>query len=74
VDKLVDIAELQLDRGAHIVETRDARMLPDDFQAPFQLALVIVRHLQNEQVFKDIAIDHDLALIVTKRSQRSARN
>jgi hypothetical protein len=58
VDEFIHVTELELDRGADVVEADDAGVLADDFQAAFQLALVIVRHFQDEQVLKDVAVDH----------------
>jgi hypothetical protein len=42
VDKGVGIAELQLDRGAHVVETHDAGKVGDDSQAALDPPPVVV--------------------------------
>ena len=34
-------------------------MSADDFEAALDFSLVVVRHLQDEQIFKDIAVDHE---------------
>ena len=53
--KLVDVAELELDRRADVVEADDLGVFADDLQAALDLAPVVVGQLQDEQVFKDIA-------------------
>ena len=57
VDEVLDVAELELDAGADVVEADDLRELLDDLEAALEAAEVVVRHLQHEQVFKDVFID-----------------
>src|ERR1019366_6775673 len=48
VDKAVNIAQLQLDGGAHIVEAHDLRIVADDLQAPLKVAQVVIGHFEYE--------------------------
>jgi hypothetical protein len=43
MDEGADIAELQLDGGAHVIEAYDLRELMDDSEAAFDTTQVIVR-------------------------------
>jgi hypothetical protein len=56
VDEGVHVTELQLDRSADIIKPGNSAVLPDDLQAPLQAALVIIRHLKDEKVFKNVAV------------------
>ena len=56
VDEAVEIAELQLDGGAHVVEPHDPAVLADDLQPALEAALVIVGHLQHEEIFEDVSV------------------
>ena len=58
MDELLDIAELKLDGGANVVEADDAAVLAHDFQRPIELALMVARHFEHEEIFKNIAF-HD---------------
>ena len=56
VDEVVHVTELQLDGGAHVVEAHDPRVVRDDLEAALDAAPVVVRQLQDEQIFEDVAI------------------
>ena len=48
VDETVDIAQLQLDGGAHVVEAHDLGIIADNLQAPLQVAQVVISHFEYE--------------------------
>ena len=56
VDEAVEIAELQLDGGAHVVEPRDPAVLADDLQTALEAALVVAGNLQHEEILEDVSI------------------
>jgi hypothetical protein len=58
VDECTHIAELQLDRRAHVVEAYDLSKLLDNSETAIDTAEVIVGQFENEQVLKDVFIDH----------------
>ena len=58
VNEGVHVAELQLDGGAHVVETHHLGEGIDDFQSPVEPSPMVVGHFQHEKVFENIAIDH----------------
>ena len=64
VDESLQLAKLKLERGAHALGAGDLRDLTNDSQAVLQLPLVIVGHVQDEQVAK-IEISPQ-AFLVTK--------
>ena len=58
VDEIIHVPELEFDGGADIVEADNFREIVDDFQAAFQLAPMVVRHLEDKQFIKKIAVNH----------------
>ncbi len=48
VDEAVNVAQLQFDGGAHIVEAYDLRIVADDLQAALKVSQVVVGHFENE--------------------------
>jgi hypothetical protein len=48
MDEGVDIAELQFDGGAYVIEAHNLREVIDDLQAPLQVAQVVIGQLQHE--------------------------
>src|ERR1700674_4896646 len=48
VDEAVNVAQLQLDSGAHIIKAHDLCIVADDLQAALQVAKVVIGHLENE--------------------------
>jgi hypothetical protein len=58
VYELADVAELQLDHRAHVIEANDLGKFLNDFQSPFDAAKMVVGKLQNEQILKNIIFNH----------------
>jgi hypothetical protein len=56
VNKAVNVAELKLDGSPHVVESGDATVLSDDLEPALQTALMVVCHLEDEQIFKDVSV------------------
>jgi hypothetical protein len=56
VNKVADIAKLKLDCCPHVIESGDATMLSDDLEAALQAALMVVCHLEYEQIVKYLVI------------------
>ena len=52
VDEAIDIAKLQFDRGAHVVESYHLAEISNDLQAAFETAPVVVGKLKDEKIFK----------------------
>ena len=48
VNEIVDIAQLQLDGGAHVIEAHNLRVVADDLEASLQIAKVVIGYLKNE--------------------------
>ena len=48
VNEGVHIAQLQFDRGAHVIETHHLRIVADDLEATLQVAQVVISHLEHE--------------------------
>ncbi len=53
VDEIIDVAELELDRRADIVEAHDLRVLTDNLEPALEVAEVVVGQLEDEQFVKD---------------------
>ncbi len=61
VDEGVDVAELQLDGGAHVVVAHDLREVGHDPTTAVDAPQVVVGQLENEEVLEDVAADaHEL--------------
>jgi hypothetical protein len=58
VDKPVDIAKLQLDCGPYIVETNHVRKLLNDLEPAFQVPQMVIRHLQDKEIFENTFVNH----------------
>ena len=58
MNKRVDVAELELDGGPHVVETHDLREGADNLQRPLETPPMVVGHFQNEELFEDVTVDH----------------
>ena len=69
MDEPVHVAELQLDRSAHVVEPNDLRVGGDDLQAALDAAPMVVGDLEHEQVFEDVTV-HDLPPLRRTQDQR----
>ncbi len=52
MDEFVDVAKLQLDRRFDVVVANDGGVVADDSEAALELAQVIIRQLEHEQVFE----------------------
>ena len=58
MDEFVQVPKLEFDGRPNIIESHDARMLADNLKTPLQITEVIIGHLQDKEIFKNIAIDH----------------
>ena len=56
MNEAIDVAELQLHRGTHVVEPDHSRVGGDDLQTALDTAPVVVRDLEDEQVFEDVPV------------------
>ena len=56
MDEGIHIAELELDRRPYVVEAHDGGVVADDFEPAVKPAPVVVRHLEDEQVFEQVAV------------------
>jgi hypothetical protein len=63
MNESINVAKLQLDRCLDIVETNDPREVPDDSQSALQVALVIVRQFEDEQMFKNLCAGRRLRMV-----------
>ena len=48
VDEAVNIAQLQFDGSAHVVEANHLRIVADDLQTALNVAQVVIGHFENE--------------------------
>ena len=48
VDEAVNVAQLQFDGGAHIVEAHNLRIVTDDLQAALKVSQVVIGHFEDE--------------------------
>jgi hypothetical protein len=56
VNEAIDIAELKFDGSADIVKPGHTAMFTDNLKPALQTTLMVVRHLKNEQVFKNVSV------------------
>ena len=56
MDEVIDVAELQLHGGTDVVEADHLRVGGDDLQTALDASPVVVRDLEDEQVFKDVPV------------------
>ena len=60
VDEAVDVAQLQLDGGADVVEAHHLRVGSDDLEAALYVSQMVVGQLQDKQLIENIRTGHDL--------------
>ncbi len=56
MDELVDVPELQLDRGADVVVANDRPVGANDLQRALELTLVVVGDLEHEEIHEEVAV------------------
>jgi hypothetical protein len=59
MDEAVDVAQLQLDGGADVIEAHHLRAGSDDFQAALYVSQMVVGQLQDKQLIENIRTGHD---------------
>src|SRR6185437_10419733 len=57
MNESLDIAELELDGSAHIIEAHHLGKLLNDLQSPFHTSEMVVSHLQNKEILENILIN-----------------
>jgi hypothetical protein len=64
VDEAVDVAQLQLDGGADVIEAHHLRVGSDDFQPALYVSEMVVGQLQDKQLIENIRTGHDSSSLV----------
>jgi hypothetical protein len=59
MDEAVDVAQLQLDGSADVIEAHHLRAGSDDFQAALYVSQMVVGQLQDKQLIENIRTGHD---------------
>src|SRR5215471_7645940 len=59
VNKIVDVANLQLNRRPYVVETDNLSVRADDLQASLDVSQMVVGQLEHEYLFKNLSRKHN---------------